>query len=35
MSNLIDGVLTIGGIEINPNTILKDIEDALVKQMLK
>ncbi|MEK0224238.1 hypothetical protein [Bacillus proteolyticus] len=31
MSNLIDGVLTIGGIEINPNTTLKDIEDAFGK----
>ncbi|EOO34074.1 hypothetical protein [Bacillus mycoides] len=31
MSNLIDGILTIGGIEINPNTTLKDIEDAFGK----
>ncbi|MGG0651093.1 hypothetical protein ABE083_30835 [Bacillus mycoides] len=31
MSNLIDGVLTIGGIEINPNTTLKNIEDAFGK----
>ncbi|QWG31354.1 hypothetical protein EXW58_28575 (plasmid) [Bacillus mycoides] len=31
MSNLIDGVLTIRGIEINPNTTLKDIEDAFGK----
>ncbi|PQZ47038.1 hypothetical protein CQZ94_29045 [Bacillus sp. MYb209] len=31
MSNLIDGVLTIEGIEINPNTTLRDIEDAFGK----